>query len=131
LNDKAGDAERTIATIPMSTPERSFADWALVYDALRRGDVDELQRLLDSAAIEACVDLKKSQQYRVMMFAFSELPESIRLSAAGQYSLARLFVFLGDVELAEATARQLANSPTQDEWTRKATALLEHIEQAS
>ena len=59
------------------------------------------------------------------------LPESLRRSTAGRYTLARLFLFYGDRANALAAARSLAGEPSEDRWTRAADRLSRFITEDS
>ncbi|MCG8403875.1 MAG: tetratricopeptide repeat protein [Phycisphaerales bacterium] len=125
LNDQMAQAERMVASIPLDTPDRNFAEWALIYDALRRGALSEPETYFHQTNIPTKANPNRQRQTRRMMSIFTELPEKVRSSAAGQYTLARLFLYYGDQAKASMTAQALADNVMQDQWTKAARDLLE------
>jgi len=130
LNDQMADAKRLIASIPADAPQRRFADWLLIRDALRRRATAELAALLGKPRIQTKVDTDRRNQARIIAPALTELPAPLRQSTAGRYTLARLFLFDGHIDAALATVRELAQSPRHDRWTQAAQRLRELIEKA-
>jgi hypothetical protein len=114
------EAKRIIATIPDNAPERAFADWVLIRDALRRQAWDELADLLGEPSALQEVAADRREQASVVVPAMLGLPESLRQSTAGRYTLVRLFLFYGDRANALAAACSLAREPPPDRWTQAA-----------
>lgn len=126
LNDRMTEAESTVDSIPADSPHRVFADWAFVYDALRRRAWDELAGRLEDIAIE-WTDLYadvRQQQVRVIRPALLGLPESIRQTTAGRYVLARFFLFERNRAGARQTAEQIIAEAKPNPWTAAARKLL-------
>jgi tetratricopeptide (TPR) repeat protein len=120
LNDHMSEARRIIATIPDDAPDRAFADWVLIRDALRRQAWDELADLLGEPSALQEVAADRREQASVVVPAMLGLPESLRQSTAGRYTLVRLFLFYGDRANALAAACSLAREPPPDRWTQAA-----------
>ena len=120
LNEQMAEAKQIIATIPDDAPVRAFAVWVLIREALRRGALDELARLLGEPAVCGDIPADRREQARVIVPAMVGLPEPLRKSTAGRYTLARLFLFYGDRANALTAACGLAREPSQDRWTQAA-----------
>ncbi len=123
LGEDLERAGRSVAAVPKSAPQRRFADWALVYDALRKGDDDRLRRLLGPPRVPAMVSPHRREQARAILAALSALPQEARESSAGLYILARALLFAGDAAAARAAARQILQLPGVSEWTGPARGL--------
>ncbi|MFQ5429269.1 MAG: tetratricopeptide repeat protein, partial [Phycisphaerae bacterium] len=129
-------ADRLAGGIAQSSSARALADWAWVYDALRREAWDDLEARLKrlplpapgEAPADARLLARRREQTRIIAPALADLPESIRQSTAGRYALARLFRFSGEPDLARETCRQLLASPNRDRWTAAAEELLRLID---
>ncbi len=125
-----GEAARAlIAAIPADSPSSAAANWAVVYDALRRSADDDLQACLGEPRSG---DLQgvEPQIRGLIASALAALPAPIRHSTAGRYTLARWLHDTGDKSNARLTARQLIDTAQSDRWTQAATRLLTAIDES-
>jgi tetratricopeptide (TPR) repeat protein len=128
LADDLERARQSRAAIPETAPQRTFADWALAYDALGKRDDGRLRRLLGKPQVPEAVSPHRREQARAVLAALSALPRETRESPAGLYALARALLFEGDAVSARATALQMLRMSGATEWsvdTRHLADLLE------
>ena len=126
-----GDEARDIINeIPSSAPERAFADWALAYDALQKGDFDFFCSLLGPPRRPEAVSATRTEEARVILTALSSLPPDLRKSPAGHYALARAFLFQGNAAAARMTALHTLGMPDAAAWANAARELADVLEAA-
>lgn len=131
LAGQSAQASQTTAVIPEDGLGRDFADWALAFDALRRGDLDEFRRRLGEAKPRKSVTVRQREQAQSILMALADLPESVRESPPGLYALGRALAFKGDRDAARLALVRLTAMPQADHWTEAARRLAESLEEAA
>ncbi len=127
LNGEDARAEELIKAIPTSDATHQFARWIWVHRALREGSDERLRLAFQGLALTAKRDQASAAYGRLVGSALAHLPDSVRQSPAGRYTLSRFLAFSGDLENSRIAARQLAESAPPNEWTRAAAALLSDL----
>jgi tetratricopeptide (TPR) repeat protein len=123
LNNRIETARVLIAGIPSGTPARAAGNWAMVYDALLRRADDDLQAGLGEVRGGHLQEIEP-QIRNLIASALAALPEPVRNSSAGRYTLARWLHATGDGANARVAARWLVDTSPPDRWTRAAARLL-------
>lgn len=115
---------KAVATVPRDDPAYPLATWALAYDALRRGDSQNLRSVLGAPRVSRTVDSVRREQARLVSAALSALPRALRESPAGMYALGRALLFEGDAASARSVSLGLLRMPGADDWQIAARELL-------
>ncbi len=120
-------ARQVIAQIPNDAQHRTFADWALAFDALRSGDHATFRHNLGPAIPMTDIPAVQRDQAGAVMTALHSLPRHIRESPAGLYALARAVLFSGDGTMARTIASQIAEIPNAGQWADAARQIIEIV----
>lgn len=108
-----------------------FADWAFVYDAMRKGDFREAARRLESMPGAASTVQMQGEQIRLIGTSLSDLPRETRDTAAGRYLLARLLALEGNRTAALTAAQSVDEAPDAESWRGLAGILVKELQRAN
>ncbi len=91
--------------------ERNFAEWAVVVEALGRGDEDAVKRFDLAVPVGADVGSNRAEKRRLIVSTIGMLPGKVLTTPAAMYLVARAFVIDGQVESAKKAATIVLQSP--------------------
>lgn len=129
LADRVEDARSAAASIPLGNPARHFADWALAWDALRRGDTETLARLMDELPDAGPPGPGMPDRGWVLGSALADLPPEVRETPVGTYVLARVLAYRRQVSGARAAIKSVVTMPDGGPWAESARDLADRLDE--
>ncbi|MBI5763804.1 MAG: tetratricopeptide repeat protein [Planctomycetes bacterium] len=99
-----------VEQVARARPERNFAEWAVVVEALGRGDEDAVKRFDLAVPVGADVGSNRTEKRRLIVSAIGTMPGKVLTTPAAMYLVARAFVIDGQVESAKKAATVVLQS---------------------
>lgn len=130
LAGRTESANEAATRIPGDSPLRSFANWALAFDALRRGDDVELRSRLGSPSMISEFSPTRHEEARMILTALAELPAERRESVGGTYVLARALLFDGNLAAAGIVVDRLLTLSKGTAWAEDVRTLVDLLKRS-
>lgn len=94
-----------------AAPERNFAEWAVVVEALGRGDEDAVKRFDLAVPVGADVGSNRAEKRRLIVSSIGTMQGKTLATPAAMYLVARAFVIDGQTDSARKAAAIVMQSP--------------------
>jgi tetratricopeptide (TPR) repeat protein len=124
LADRSAQARELVDAIPETAAARTFADWAMAYDALRAGDAEAFMQRLGPPTKPEVISTQQQEQGRSILAALMVLGSKVRDQPVGAYALARALAFAGNEGAARTAAEQVIGRSDGGRWADAAGELL-------
>lgn len=100
-----------VEQVARAVPERNFAEWAAVVEALGRGDEEAVKRFDLAVPVGSDVGSNRAEKRRLIVSAIGTMPGKVLTTPAAMYLVARAFVIDGQMESAKKAAAIVLQSP--------------------
>lgn len=100
-----------VEQVARAVPERNFAEWAAVVEALARGDEEAVKRFDLAVPVGVDVGSNRAEKRRLIVSAIGTMPGKVLTTPASMYLVARAFVIDGQMESAKKAAAIVLQSP--------------------
>lgn len=100
-----------VEQVARAVPERNFAEWAAVVEALGRGDEEAVKRFDLAVPVGSDVGSNRAEKRRLIVSAIGTMPGKVLTTPAAMYLVARAFVIDGQMESAKKAATIVLQSP--------------------
>lgn len=121
-------AEQATRRITNDTEALGFANWAMAYDALQRGDREDFLRSVGPLMILGESASIRREHAQMVLTTLGNMPPQLRESPAGFYSLARALLYAGNMPMARMVAERAAAMTDTAGWATLAREMVAFLD---